>query len=504
LNDPDFTELISSQFLFLSLFIFIATMKNMKGRGIIFLLLVLVVSASCSHKINPSKPSLAASDFKLDSLPNSEINIPVQINLRPLYSMAEKNIDTLFTSPGYPDRWVYEGCSTRYKYSFRRGPLQMNASANTLNLGFTGYYKVIGSTRACINGAAISPWTPPCKCGFSEGERKVSVSFVNSFILQPDYKVRLSVNRMEPQPLNKCEVCFWGQDITSQVMKELKSDLDDAKKNMEQSYGLVDLRFKFQQIWDQLNRSYNIYGLGWLQIHPQQVRINSLFASNDSLNVFLGLSARPVISFEKPEEQNSPLPNITNSATAPGFNIFLDAVLQYDSLSTILNDQVEGRQFDIGRGATRKKFVIHSCQVFGSGNDNMIIKVDFGGSAEGTAYFTGKPTYDPISRIVEVKDLDFDVKTKDKFLKTASWLFNKKITDEISRNTKFDLTSFLDSTQMALNQQLNREWMPGVRSYSNISNMNLIGVYPLSQYLVLRSNCSGLLSMQINSANFNF
>ncbi len=479
-------------------------MENMKGRGIIFLILVLFVSASCSHKINPSKPSLPVSDFKLDSLPDSEINIPVQINLQPLYSMAEKNIDTIFTSPGYPDKWVYEGCSTRYKYSFRRGPLQMKASGNTLNLGFTGYYKIIGSTRACINGTAISPWTPPCKCGFDEGERKVNVSFVNSFIVQPDYKVRLFVNRMEPQPLNKCEVCFWGQDITTQVMKELKNDLDDAKKNIEQSYGLVDLRSRFQQIWDQLNKSYDIYGLGWLQIHPQQVRINSLYASNDLLNVYLGLSAKPVISFEKPAEQNSPIPNITNSATAPGFNIFLDAILQYDSLGNILNQQIEGRQFDLGKGPVKKKFVINSCQIFGAGNEKLIIRVDFGGSAEGTAYFTGKPSYDPNSHLVEVKDLDFDVKTKDKFLKTASWLFNKKITDEISSYTKFDLTSFIDSTQMALNQQLNREWMPGIHSYGNISAINLLGIYPLSKFLVLRSNCSGLLSMQINTATINY
>jgi hypothetical protein len=83
-------------------------------------------------------------------------------------------------------------------------------------------------------------------------------------------------------------------------------------------------------------------------------------------------------------------------------------------------------------------------------------------------------------------------------------LFNKKITDEISRYTKFDLTSFLDSTQMALNQQLNREWMPGVQSFGNISEINLVGIYPLNQFLVLRSNCSGLLSLQVNTGNINF
>lgn len=446
---------------------------------------------------------------KTDSIPElvailSEINIPVQIGLRPLYTIAEKNIDTLYTSPGYPDKWIYDGCATRYKYTFHRGPLQLKANGNNLNLSFTGYYKVIGSTRACIHGTPISPWTAPCQCGFAEGERKVNVSFASSFYLQSDYKVRVLINRLEPQPLNKCEVCFWGQDITTQVMNQLKSDLDDAKKNIEQAYSLIDLRPKFQQMWDQLNKSYNVYGLGWLQIHPEQVRINSMFSSNDSLNIFIGLSARPVISFEKPVEQTNTIPDITRSPTAPGINIFLDAVLQYDSLSAILNDQISGQQFDVGNGVVKKKFIIRSCNVLGSGNENILLKVDFSGSADGTAYLTGKPVYNSISHILEIKDLDFDIKTRDKLLKSASWIFNKKITDEISSYSKFDLSSFIDSSQSQLNQLLNKQWIPGVQAYGNISDINLIGIFPLNKNLVLRSKCSGLLSLQINPAEISF
>ena len=186
----------------------------MKGKGIIFLAAV-VILASCSHKIKPEKPTLVQTDFNLDSVPVSEINIPVQISLKPVYAMAEKNVDTLFTSEAYPDGWVQEACDTRYKYVFRRSPLQMKATGTSLNLGFTGFYKIIGSTRVCVMGAAVSPWTAPCKCGFDEGERKVNVSFTNSLVVQPDYKVKLVIKRNEPQPLDKCEVCFWGQDITT-------------------------------------------------------------------------------------------------------------------------------------------------------------------------------------------------------------------------------------------------------------------------------------------------
>jgi hypothetical protein len=119
-----------------------------------------VIILSCGKKIIPEKPLLSSSAAP-DSLPLSEINIPIQVNLRPIYALAEKSVDTLFTSLKYPNNWVQEACDIRYKYVFRRGPLQMRTAGLGLTLGFTGYYKIIGSTRVCVGGTAISPWTPP-------------------------------------------------------------------------------------------------------------------------------------------------------------------------------------------------------------------------------------------------------------------------------------------------------------------------------------------------------
>ncbi|HYM93864.1 MAG TPA: DUF4403 family protein [Chitinophagaceae bacterium] len=478
-------------------------MKNMKGKGFFLFAGAIIFFTSCSHNINPGKPALSATDFKLDSLPDSEINIPVLADLRPIYAMAEKNVDTLYTSPNYPNDWVMDGCSVRYKYTFRRSPLEVNADGTSLNLGFTGYYKVIGSTRLCVNGTVASPWTPPCKCGFGEGERKVKVSFSNTFGIQPDYKFRLSVNRLEPKPLNKCEVCFWGQDITEHVMNNLKEELDAAKNNIENTYGLVDLKPRFQQVWDQLNKVYSVYNMGWLQINPQRVRINAMYAYNDSLNIYLGLSAKPVISFEKPPEKTLPLPSLDVFPGTPGFNIFVDAVLQYDSLSNILNQQLAGKEFDLNKGPVKKTFIIKQCKLSGTGNEKMIIKVNFGGSADGVAYFTGKPVYDEQQNLIQINDLDFDVKTRDKFLRTAGWLFNRKIVTEISKYAKFDLTFFIDAARFNMNNQLNQEWVKGIRGYGSLAGIRLVGIYPLSQYLVVRSNWSGFLSVKVDAIDFS-
>ena len=477
--------------------------NTMKGKGFIFLAAFVALISSCSHKIAPERPSLGQTNFNLDSVPVSEINIPIQISLKPVYAMAEKNIDTLFTSAGYPDGWLQEGCDMRYKYIFRRGPLQMKVSGTSMNLAFTGYYKIIGSTRVCVMGAAVSPWTPPCKCGFSEPERKVNVSFTNAVAILPDYKVKLTIKRNEPQPLDKCEVCFWGQDITQQVMNGLKEELDATKATLDKNYGTVDLRPRFQQLWDQLSKAYHVYNTGWLQMNPQKIRINNLFARNDSLYVFLGLSAKPVITFEKPKEVNTVVPIIRDFSQREGFSIFLDAVLNYDSLSNLLNQHLANKEFDLTKGPVKKKFVFRDCKLIGEGNERIIIKVNFSGTDEGTFYLTGKPAYNKEAHILEIKDMDFDIKSKNALLKTAEWLFNKKIITEISKYTKYDLTSFIDSAKTGVNQQLNREWVKGIRSTGNIEDIKLIAIYPLSQFLVIRSNCTGLLSVKVESVDFS-
>jgi hypothetical protein len=477
-----------------------------KARFIIqfFLFISFLLSIiSCSPKINPERPTLSQSDFKLDSLPSSEINIPVQVNLKPLYVMAEKSVDTVFNSPGYPDAWVQEGCDVRYKYVFRRSPLVMKGSGASLSLGFTGFYKIIGSTRVCVNGAVISPWTPPCRCGFSEPERRVNISFTNTISILPDYKVRLLIRRNEPEPMDKCEVCFWGQDITNQVMKGLKSELDASKTTLEASYGTVDLKSRFQQVWDQLNKVYNLYGLGWMRINPQQIRVNNLFARNDSLNIFLGLSARPVITLEKPKEESSWVPNMGGFGTDPGFSIFMDAVLHYDSLSNIINQQVAGRQFEFNKGPVKKTFIINDCKLFGTGSENLIIKVNFSGTDKGVVYMTGKPVYNQETKVLEVMNIDFDIKSKNALLKAADWLFNKRITNEIGKFARFDLTSYIDSAKTNINTQLNREWVKGIRSEGNITDISLLGIYPLTEHLVIRSNCTGVLAVKVESIGFS-
>jgi hypothetical protein len=441
---------------------------------------------------------------KMSALPASQIDIPITINLKPVYALSEKNVDTVFTSPDYPNKWVQSDCATRYKYSFRRSPLKMSMSGTTLNLGFTGYYRIIGSTRACANGVVLSPWTPSCTCGFDEPERKVEVSFASHFTLRPDLVLQTRIVRGEPRPLDKCEVCFWGQNVTASVMNGLKAELDLSKKIMEDSFGRYNLRPYLQRAWNMLSDVYDLPGAGYFSLHPKSLRMNQLEAKNELLHINIGMTATPQVSFAKPEIINNPLPNLDKASSNNGFNIYLEAALQYDSLSKVLNEMLSGKKFEISEGIFNKHVIIKQAAISGAVDGDLRIMVDFTGSFDGTVFFRGKPAYDPEKRSIVVNDLEYDLKTKNLLLKTGKWLFNKKVISELKKYTSFELAGYFDLASASLNDWLNREWVKGIKGTGKVEALELVDLQALPGHILVRSNCKGKMNVTITEVNMNF
>ncbi|HEY2720862.1 MAG TPA: DUF4403 family protein, partial [Chitinophagaceae bacterium] len=210
--------------------------------------------------------------------------------------------------------------------------------------------------------------------------------------------------------------------------------------------------------------------------------------------------AKPLISFEKPEQHLTVIPNLTDFSHHQGFNIFLDAILNYDSLTNLLSTQLKNKRFDL---SSNKYIIVKDCSLYGMDNENLVIKINFEGSQQGLFYLIGKPSYDAATKVIELRDLDFDIKSKNMLMKTAEWLFTRKIINELKKYTRFDLSSYVDSAITVVNQQLNREWIKGIQSIGKIEELKIINIYPLREHLIVRSSCSGNLLVRIDAASFN-
>jgi hypothetical protein len=466
----------------------------------LFPIILLILLAACSKKQIAEKPVLVNNSITLDTLPLSDIDIPIKINLKPFYAMAEKTVQKEYTTPNYPRDFVVENCDTRYMYRFRRGPLQFVSKGNRLQFGFTGYYIMAGGQRICSGSGSnrnpVSPWSPTCTCGLSEGERRVNVGFTASMQITPSYHIIPDIKTNDPVAVDKCTVCFWGQDITATVMDRVKAQLEDSKKAMQDTLMKMDLRPQFQKVWDMLNAVQTVSSYGYLQINPQQLRISNIRVDKDTLLLSVGISARPRVVQSRPAMVRTVVPELSVGQSRKGFSIYTDALLNYDSLSNLLQTSMYKKRIDAE--GSNKYIIVEKVQVYGSNTAMLNLKMQFSGSISGTFYLSGKPVYDALMKQLRLENLNYDIKSQNLVAKTGEWLFNKRIMHELEKSSKFDIATYEKTLLDKINAQFNKEVYKGVLMNGKVQTVSIEKIYPFTDQLVVRFSSKGDLEILVN------
>ena len=466
---------------------------------------VLLTLSACSQKTSPTSNSVVATVpasvtmFQVDTLQWSEIDIPVTIALQPFYSMAERSVQKEYSSPGFPTDFVVEDCQTRYMYRLRRDALRFRGEKNIVGMAFTGHYMIAGAQRICTGTGSertsVSPWSPTCTCGVNEGERRVNVGFAISFDMSDDYHIKPFFSSINPMPLDKCTVCFWGQDITQTVMTQIKAQVDVAGREMSDSLRKLDLRPTFQQVWDQLNQVQPIFGMGWLQLNPERLRLSRFNVSKDTLRLTMGLSARPVITQDAPRMVRTVVPDLSDRQEHTGFHIVFDARLRYDSLSAMATQRLKDKRIDIE--SVKRHVFIRKVTISGSDEGRLAILVAFDGSAEGTFSLTGVPRYDSATKILSFTGLDYDIRSTNVTVNTAKWLFNRKILNVLEQSTRFELAPYEKQVLDMINPQLNRELRKGIILSGSVHAIGIPAIRPGRDVLLVRCQSQGELSLLV-------
>lgn len=413
---------------------------------------------------------------QIDSTPFSAIDVPIRIGLKPMFDWAERSVDTVFTSEGYPNGWVQPQCDLRYRYRFWRSPLKMKATGQTLDLGFTGFYQIEGSSRGCFRGTILSPWTPSCRCGFEEGARRVEVRFLNTLSILPRYQVRLQIQPQKPQPTDKCSVCFWGQDITDNVMSGLWEELTAAQRSMESTYGRIDLRNYLSPVWEKLNEPIEIPSYGWFMIRPAGLRLNRMQAQGDSLDLTIGLKARPIVLNTKPAATKIVLPPDWETPTQEsGFRVRLEANLQFDSISRLINTDYLPVELSAKQGPFRRKIKIDSLTLDGSNAQQIQCKLHLSGKYAGTLLVVAVPRWDSTTGILSLTNLDFDLQTRHRILGATADLFERPIRNFIEDKCRFKLQELLESKRKSINELLQQTGNELIRCRGELKQFRWLG-----------------------------
>jgi hypothetical protein len=96
----------------------------------------------------------------------------------------------------------------------------------------------------------------------------------------------------------------------------------------------------------------------------------------------------------------------------------------------------------------------------------MAIETKVKGSIRGTMYLTGTPYFNSADTTLRVRDLKFDIKTRNFLMKSTKWLFNGKVERTITkaiaipfnanvREIESNMTGFLNHYQLGYGFELN-------------------------------------------------
>ncbi len=439
--------------------------------------------------IKPSAPSTANQTIEKKALPaiSSTINIPIKVEMKPFLKMADDAFDKEFTGSDKP-------CSgLRYDYKVQRQPLKVTGKGKTLFLDLNMAYGFRGEYCAgCIMETCVNP-PIPFSCGWNESLRRVNVKLSSDIEILSNYRIKSTSKFQELNTIDPCAVTFANININNVLLSQLKPQLGTFAKMIDQEVAKQDLKPYILPVWKALQEDIKIDQVGYLRFQPQQLSLGELSMNGTQLTFSIGLKAAPVITPESQTKPPSALPNLSPYQKGSGFEVYTDLAMNYDSLSAQVYSTIKNESFALGK----EKIQVTYMKLFPA-NEKLGVEVGFTGTKKGVFYLLGNPEFDSKSGHLKLKNVEYDIATKNVLIKSAKWLLDETIRKKLEEQMDFDMSDVVNSTKKSINESLNQKMDFGVQLKGALTALDIVGWDINSKNLVVRAKTKGDLQVIVN------
>lgn len=412
----------------------------MKIRINFIIFTIATILFSACKTIEPVKPQVQELSDKLDKkTAENRIIVPVEIKLDNYFKQANQKIPKLTKGADTP-------CSgVRYVFEFSKDSFEINTRNNKLLSELYGSYWIkmnycAGCTSIFGEPTCITPIIP-FSCGIGEKKPSVKIALSTDINLNSNYGVESNTIIDELKPLNPCEVTVFHFDATGEVMKQIKRTIESQCKELDKQLSQISFEQQAKEIWKSLSQSMQIPYIGYLHINPKSISLVKPTFKYNKLQTSIILDCSTAINSNQ-NSSETPLPklNILSKAPKDTFEIYTDIQLNCDSLSAIFTNQIKGHKIE----TAGKTFQFEKVTLEGLSANNILIAIEFTGSKNGILYLTGTPTFNNETKKFSLENLTYDLETKSTLLKTAKWLFDKRIYSELSKVCTRDMNEDLN------------------------------------------------------------
>jgi hypothetical protein len=423
----------------------------------------------------------------------SSLTIPIQINLSPYLKEVEKTLPMSFS--GQDQRC--EGIS--FSYRFFRQPIVFSFQKDVLNYSVDGKFDL--KLNYCPTCHFLFDKTGTCiiprvymSCGIDEPMRRVKVAYKTKIDLAPTFKFNAATQLDKFEIIDPCKITFLNYDVTAEVKKQVQGELIKLENDIDKQIESIDIRSSIKEAWTELQEPIPIENYGFLYLQPSTISLGRLAFTTGKVDVDLNLGISPMVITEKHPFNKIAFPEMQAFKKTNGLDMTIDINASYDSLSAIINDALKDKEIEF----KRKKIIIKNIIINGALDSVLVIAVSFEGTKKGTLFLVGKPKLDNVQQRVSIIDVGFEVETKSVLLKTAKWMFNDKIVNEIQKAATYDFHPLLENVKADVSKQLNTSLTDDVKMVGQIDAIYINSLHLSNSHLVIRTNIVGDLKLKIN------
>ncbi|GAB4017744.1 DUF4403 family protein [Spirosoma koreense] len=443
-------------------------------------------------RLNPQAPKEAYKTTEMEVRNErflSTVHIPVSIALADVERQINAQVNGLIYEDNSMDDNNHDQFMTKV---WKRGTILVNAQDSL-------FHFVVPLRIWAKAGVSVLGFTQ-----YKETEFEIDLRFKTKFDLDHDWSVHTQTQSDGYGWVRRPTVSVIGVNvpITNIVSRLIDKNLGTITKTLDQQIRRnVDLRTPVLKAWNTLREPYLISEKyrTYLQVVPKRVLITPLRFDNRVIHATIGIEGytltttgtrpevRPVVS----------LPDLTVVAQVKDdFQIGLLSEATYSEAARLAAAEFVGKSFSFSDN--RYNITITSMDMYGQ-NDNLIIKAGLKGTISGDIYLKGKPYYDAHDQTISLKNLQYDLDTKNVLQRSASWLLKGTFARTLEKQLTIPVGSQIADMQKLLQERLkNNQLAKGVYINGQIDEIRPDQVYLTPTALLAVVNARGRIDVKVD------
>jgi hypothetical protein len=326
------------------------------------------------------------------------------------------------------------------------------------------------------------------------------VSLVTSLNIGQDWTAAVNTQVAPVAAGNRCTISFLQIDVTDRITGFLGPRINQLMAGLSSDVTQrLSLRSRAEDAWKTMLAPAKLMENLWLVIDPQSVAMSPLSVSGNALQLTVRLSALPQVVYgAMPAAPQRPLPNLEPTVPGSEFRVNVPVKLQRDEVNLELNKALHASEGGLRYPPVGSPYLlVTSAELYPYG-DRAVLRLNFEGSAKGHAYFIGTPTYNAVTNRLSFPDLEYDIDTKNLFLKLIEWLKHDEFRDDLRGRLVVDLSSKIQPLRQQLEAALNRT-AGAVKFAGQVASLRLLGILAdqSANAFVLYTEASGNLTITV-------